>query len=293
MTADHAPGATAPDTATQDAAAPGARQARTSRSVLQVAGRFALWVLPIALAVLVWQVLSVLGVLGNEFIAPPPSMVWEGALALISSGELQRGVRATAARVAGSFVLGMVVGVSVGMLIGRIRLVRLALRPLASFLYPFPGIAIYPAMLIIFGPGSASKVAVGFVAAVFPIMFATMAASSAVEPHLEWSARALGASRRSTFVSVVLPASLPGILTGMRIGLVGAIIAVFLGEMISAPSGLGQVTSIAANRLRINEMYAGIIAIALTGLVFDRALLFVRRQLLAWSPEADLDVRGR
>jgi NitT/TauT family transport system permease protein len=233
------------------------------------------------------------GMLGAEFVAPTPERVWESTGDLLATGELLRGFRDTSARVVTAFALGIVVGVGLGILIGRVRLVRLGLRPVVSFLYPFPGIAIYPVMLIIFGPGSDSKIALGFIASVFPILFATAAASSAIEPPLEWSARALGASRWAAFLRVVLPASLPGILTGMRIALVGAIISVFIGEMVSAPSGLGQLTSSAFTQLRIAEMYVGIIAIALTGFVLDRALLLVRRQLLAWSVEGDADVRAR
>jgi ABC-type nitrate/sulfonate/bicarbonate transport system permease component len=262
------------------------------RSVSRLAGRFLLWLIPVALAVTLWQVLSVRGMLGDEFVAPTPERVWKSAGDLLATGELLRGFRATSARVVTAFALGIMAGVGVGILIGRVRLVRLGLRPVASFLYPFPGIAIYPVMLIIFGPGSASKIAIGFIASVFPILFATAAASSAIEPHLEWSARALGASQWAAFLRVVLPASLPGILTGMRIALVGTIISVFIGEMVSAPSGLGQITAHAFNRLRISEMYVGIIAIALTGFVLDRALLLARRQLLAWSPEGDADVRA-
>lgn len=255
-------------------------------------GRAALWLLPLVLALLAWQVLTALELVGNEFVAPPPRRVLDSAVELLVEGSLLSALAATAGRVLTAFTLAALAGVTLGLLVGRVRLVRLALRPLLSFLFAVPTLAIYPVLLIIFGPGSGSKVAVGFIGAVFPILFATAAAGSAVEPHLLWSARALGASRAGTFASVVLPAALPGILTGARIGLVGAIITIYLGEMVSAPSGLGQLTAHAANNLRIAEMYVGIVAIALTGLVLDRTLLLARRRLLAWSPEGVVDLRA-
>lgn len=284
-----------PGTTAEAVGAAGGPAARRS-SPLRAAGwglwRVAVWLFPLALVLVAWQQAVTWELIGNEFVAPPPGRVVEAARLLLADGTLQRSLGDTTARVLGSFGLAALVGVVLGLLIGRVRLVRLALRPLMSFLFPVPKLAIYPSMLIIFGPGSASKVAIGFAAAMFPILFATAAASSSVEEHLEWSARALGASKLSSFVSVVVPASLPGILTGMRIGLVGAIITVFLGEMVSAPTGLGSVTSQASNNLRIAEMYVGIVAIALTGLLLDRALLLVRRWLLAWSPEGATDVRA-
>ena len=87
--------------------------------------------------------------------------------------------------------------------------VRRALRPLVSFLFPAPKVALYPAMVIVFGLGSASKVALGFSEAVFPILLATAAGTSQVEPRLRWSAAALGTSRRAALLKVVLPPRCP------------------------------------------------------------------------------------
>ena len=165
------------------------------------------------------------------------------------------------------------------------RPVRLALRPLVSFLFPAPKIALYPAMLIVFGLGSASKVALGFSEALFPLLLATAAGTSQVEPRLVWSAAALGTPRRALLQRVVIPAALPAILTGARIGLVGAIIGVFLGEMIAGADGLGHMMAVAYRTLDTPDMYVAIIAISLVGYVLDRAFLLARRRALAWSAE--------
>ena len=172
-----------------------------------------------------------------------------------------------------------------GTLIGRVRTVRIALRPLVSFLFPAPKVALYPAMLIVLGLGSASKVAFGFAEAVFPILLATAAGTSHVEPRLVWSARALGTSRPAALVRVVVPAALPAILTGARIGLVGAIIGVFLGEMIAGADGLGHMMAVAYRTLETPDMYVAILAVSIGGYVLDRAFLLVRGRLLAWSAE--------
>ena len=104
-------------------------------------------------------------------------------------------------------------------------------------------------------------------------------------PQLLWSAASLGTTRRATLLKVTIPAALPTILTGARIGLFGAIIGVFLGEMISAPDGLGHLMAVAYRTLDTPAMYVAIITVSLVGCLLDRAFLLARSRLLAWSPE--------
>lgn len=256
----------------------GGRVLRTALSLL--AHVYALGVL-----LVLWYLLARSGVLGNEFVMPTPARVWDAARVLIDDGTLQHEAWATLHRVLIAFGLALVVGATLGILIGRIRTVRYLLRPLVQFLFPTPKVAIYPAMLIIFGLGSASKIAFGFAEALFPILIATAAAASQVDARLLWSAEGLGLSRGATFPRVVLPAALPGILTGARIGLVGALIGVFLGEMIAGSDGLGQMMAIAYRTLHTADMYVVIVTVSLIGFFLDRIFLFARSRLLAWSPE--------
>ena len=188
----------------------------------------------------------------------------------------------TFGRVLLAYGLALVVGVVVGTAIGTVGPVRASVRPLVSFLFPVPKIALYPALLIIFGLGSGSKVALGFLEAVFPILLATAAGTSQVAPQLRWSAAALGAPNR---FAIVIPAALPTILTGARIGLFGAIIGVFLGEMVAGADGLGHVMAVGYRTLDTPAMYVAIIVVSVAGFLLDRAFLFTRGRLLAWSVE--------
>lgn len=101
-------------------------------------------------------------------------------------------VSITLSRILGSFTLAVVGGVRLGLLMGRVRVVRLMARPIVSFLFPTPKVAVHPAPVILFGLGTASKVAMGFAEAVFPILPATTAAASHVEPRMVWPADGLG-----------------------------------------------------------------------------------------------------
>jgi ABC-type nitrate/sulfonate/bicarbonate transport system permease component len=240
---------------------------------------------PFVLLVVAWWVLADRGVLGNEFVMPPPDRVFERARALAADGTLAEQTAATLGRVLTAYALAVVAGVALGTLIGCVRPVRLALRPIVAFFFPTPKVALYPAMLIVFGLGSSSKIALGFSEALFPIVLATAAGTSQVEPRLVWSAAALGTPRRASLFRVVIPAALPAILTGARIGLVGSIIGVFLGEMIAGANGLGHLMAVAYRTLETPDMYVAVITISLIGYLLDRTLLLARRRLLAWSAE--------
>jgi ABC-type nitrate/sulfonate/bicarbonate transport system permease component len=232
-----------------------------------------------------WWLLADRGVLGNEFVMPPPQRVYEQARALADDGTLARETAVTFGRVLIAFGLALLAGVALGTLVGRVRPVRLALRPVVGFLFPAPKVALYPAMLIVFGLGSSSKVALGVAEALFPVLLATAAGTSQVEPRLLWSAATLGTPPRAALVKVVIPAALPAILTGARIGLVGAIVGVFLGEMISAANGLGHLMAASYRTLDTPTMYVAILTVSIAGYVLDRTLLLARRRLLRWSEE--------
>src|SRR5574337_331258 len=247
----------------------------------------ALRVYPFALLLAAWSLLSKYGVLGNAFVMPSPARVWSTFNALVGNGTLGDETGPTLQRVLIAYGMALAVGVAIGTLIGRLRWVRLALRPIVSFLFPTPKVALYPAMFIVFGLGSASKIAFGFAEALFPILLATAAGTSQVEPRLLWSAHALGTSARSALAKVVIPAALPTILTGARIGLVGAIIGVFMGEMIAGSDGLGHLMAVAYRTLRTADMYVAIITVSLIGYTLDRLFLLARGRLLAWSAEEE------
>lgn len=247
--------------------------------------RVAVWIYPFALLVVVWWVLAEQGVLGNAFVMPPPDRVLERGRELAADGTLGRQTLATLREVLIAYGLALVAGVGVGTLIGCVRPVRQALRPIVSFLFPAPKVALYPAMLIVFGLGAESKVALGFSEAVFPVLVATAAGTSQVDERLLWSAAALGTGRRSPLAKVVLPAALPFVLTGARIGLVGAIIGVFVGEMIAGAEGLGHMMAVAYRTLGTADIYVAIATVSIIGLLLDRGFLATRARLLAWSPE--------
>lgn len=268
--------------ATMSGAAP--TPARGRRRLLGYLAVPAKFLYPIVVIGGVWWLMAEAEVLTRLALPHPVDVVREGR-DLIRSGRLQEETLVTFGRILNAFGLALLVGVPVGLLMGRVRMVRSALRPVVAFVFPTPKTALYPAMLIVFGLGGASKVALGFSLALFQILLPTAAAASQIKPQLVWSARSLGTSRLRTFQRVVLPASLPGILTGARIGLVGALIGVFVGELIAGSDGLGQLMTRSRNMLETETVYVVMITVAAVGAILDQAVLAVRRRLLSWSPE--------
>ena len=149
-----------------------------------------------------------------------------------------------------------------------------------SLLYPIPKIAFLPIIVLWLGLGHGSKIAIISISVFFPTFLAAFYAAQAVEQVYVWSARSMGARGGRVFFRVVLPAALPQIFAGLRVGLALAFIVLFAAELMGARAGLGFLIVDAEEGIRFDIMFAGIFAIAIIGFVSDRLLLLLRRRLL-------------
>lgn len=239
---------------------------------------------PLVLLVAVWQA-AVSGGLATPALLPSPLAVFRRvAESLVDPGYLVN-VGVTLHRLFVGFAIALVLGVALGLAGAANRTAGAVLRPLVRVLAPVPKIALYPALILSLGFGDAAKIVLVAADALFPILLATFQGAAAVEPKLVWSARAAGTSARGTLLKVVLPATLPSILTGSRIALVVACIVVFLAEMITSTDGLGYVLVRAARSFQTVEMFVPLITISLIGLMLNGLLALARRHLLAGFPE--------
>lgn len=221
----------------------------------------------------------------NPVLFPPASAILGRLAALTADGILLYHAGQSLGRMTAGFALALVVGVPLGLAMGRSRAVEAFFAPLFAFGFPVPKIGLVPIFLLFFGLGHGSKVALVFVDALFPVVIQSFHGAQLVEPQLVWSARAMGDSPLRILRRVVWPASLPHVFTGIRLGLVVALIVVFLSEMVAAGSGLGHVMILAARNFKIVEMYTAILAIGLIGFALDKLALAVRARLLAWTDE--------
>lgn len=223
---------------------------------------------------------------------PPPPVVgvalWDLAFGGIYddafSQMLLPDLVASASRVYGAFLLAAAVALPLGMLIGRLRLVRELLEPTLQLLRPVPVTAWLPLSMIIFGLGPRSAFFLVALGAFYPILVNTVFAVRSVEPRLFEAALMLGVSQARLFPKVVLPASLPGMFTGLRLGLGFAWVVIVVGEMTGVQTGLGAMIMDARQLSRTEIVIAGMIVIGLAGYLSDLAVQALGKRLLAWSP---------
>ena len=171
-----------------------------------------------------------------------------------------------------------------GLLIGRVPLVRKLLDPVLQILRPVPVTASLPLAMILFGLGPRSAFFLVFLGAFYPILVNTVFGVRSVEPRLFEAAAMLGCTGPAQFVRVVLPAALPSIFTGLRLGLGFAWVVIVVGEMTGVQTGLGAIIMEARQLSRTEIVICGMAVIGVAGFVSDWLVMQLSRRLLAWSP---------
>lgn len=240
---------------------------------------------PIALVIALWQGLVSFG-FAPAVLLPPPSFVFSRLLQQLVTLTFQQEIAATLIRLFAGFAIAVVLGVSIGIAAAASPAINAVVRPIVRVLAPLPKVALYPALLLLLGFGHGSKITLVTADALFPVLLSTYYGASMVEQKLIWSAMAAGTPRYETLFKVVLPAAMPSILTGCRIGLVISCIVVFLAEMITSTDGLGHALVTAARTFQAVDMFVPLITISLLGLILNGLLGAVRSYLLRGFPEA-------
>ena len=235
------------------------------------------WIVPVTLMVL-WEVLGRAGSLPSYLSYPTiiGATLWE----ITVSGELATHFWASVFRVYGGYALGAAAGVTIGLGAGLLIPVRSFFDPLVSFLYPIPKVAFLPIFLLLFGLGHASKVIMIAFSVFFPVFINSRYAVISVNKLYIWTAQNMGASRRTVFFRVVLPAALPQLFSGLRVGMALSFILLFAGELIGSRAGLGQLIIQGEEWVRFDLMFAGIVCFAVLGFISDRVLMAVRKRML-------------
>ncbi|WP_315757995.1 MULTISPECIES: ABC transporter permease [unclassified Bradyrhizobium] len=249
---------------------------RTSNDILLGAA-------PIVLVLLLWQGLVSFGY-APPTLLPPPGQVFLRMAQQLTSVTFQQDIVATLFRLFAGFAIAVVLGVSLGIAAAVSPPVNAAVKPIVRVLAPLPKVALYPAFLLLLGFGHESKIMLVAADALFPILLSTYYGATTVEQKLIWSALAAGTPPRDVLWKVVLPAAMPSILTGCRIGLVISCIVVFLAEMITSTDGLGHVLVTAARTFQAVDMFVPLITISLLGLILNALLQGLRAYLLRGFP---------
>jgi NitT/TauT family transport system permease protein len=252
------------------------------------AGRLAERGIGIVLFLALWEALPRLGIVSDAYLSPP-SAVLASIGQLIDNGQLWKHVAASLQRSLWGLVLASTAGVVLGLLIGGFRRLAAIVDPVLQLFRQTSAFALFPVFILFLGIGELSKVAIIFWASFWPVLLSTVSGVKQVDRLLVDSALSMGASQRFVFFKVVLPASLPSIFTGVRLAGAYSITALVAAEMIGAHSGLGFLTLNSQETFQIPTMYAGILMLAVLGLLLNYLLALLERRLLRWRKGLSLD----
>ena len=223
-----------------------------------------------------WILFLVLWAVGaaqyDEIFLPSPVETWNSLVVLIQDGTLWADIVASVSRVAKGWGLAIVTAVPIGLIVGHFRPARWLIEPLLSLFRFIPAIALTSLFLMWFGVDDKSKVALILYASFFPILVNTIAGVVATDKSLIEAASCMGASRLRVFFTVVVPSAVPGIFTGIRLGLSAGIICVIAAEMLVGNDGLGYLINSSKMYYRTAWAFAGMVTLALIGFAADRVL---------------------
>jgi ABC-type nitrate/sulfonate/bicarbonate transport system permease component len=232
-----------------------------------------------------WELLVRSGAVGSIFF-PPPSTIAGSVVNLFASGAAVTHAAITMERTLAGFAIGASAGLILGFAMGAWPRLHALLDPLVALVHPIPKIAVLPLILIVFGIDEASKIALGAVVAFFPMLINTIAAVRHISPTYFEVARSYGASPTRVFTRVMVPGSLPLVLTGAKLSLNVALMMVIAAELLVAQRGLGQMLWFSWQTMRIADVYAWLFVTGSLGVVLNWMLAGLAVWAMPWRDDA-------
>ena len=220
----------------------------------------------------------------NPLFTSSPTRIVRTAIEMFADGSILVDMQVSGYEFIVGYGAAIVIGVPLGILMGWYGRVDAVLDPFVSALYATPRIALLPLVMIWFGIGLMSKVAIVFLGAIFPILVNTITGMRTVNADFVKVARSFGSNDRQMFLTVALPSSVPLLLSGLRLGLGHALVGIVVGEMYGATHGLGFLIATAGARFQTDQVMVGIIIIATAGIALTGLLRLVERRFERWRP---------
>ncbi|MGW6403707.1 ABC transporter permease [Streptomyces sp. NPDC055134] len=253
------------------------RTRRTAGAGMRSLRTLGLYTVSVVIGVGVWQLLAMR--YGPSLLASPKATA-SAARELLSDGTLIKSMIASSRRILIGWGLGIVVGVPVGLLVGKFRPVRQLLEPYIEFFRFIPPIAFVTLAVVWLGIGESSKVVLIFYTAVFIVTLNTSAGVMAVSEAKLRAAASLGASRRQILQRIVLPSTVPHIVTGARLAMGNSFLTIVSAEIVASQVGLGSLIWTSRNYGRIDWVFVGILTLGTLGFAYDRLLRVVAGRAL-------------
>ena len=216
----------------------------------------------------IWHLAAVYVV--SSVLFPAPAVVFRKGVTLVRTGVLLEHLSASVQRILAGFLAGSALGIPIGLTMGSFGPARKLLEPYTEFLRFIPSVAMITVAVIWFGIGEASKIFLIIYTTIFIVILNTAAGVSAIAPNKIRAAQALGATRAQIFLHVALPATVPYILTGMRLAMANSFTTIVAAELIAANEGLGKMLWDGRMFMLVDDIFVSLVTLGLLGFVVDR-----------------------
>lgn len=211
---------------------------------------------------------------------PSPALTAQTGLHMIANGELPLTVSVSMSRILSGWILGGICGAVLGIVLGRVQIARAIMLPVIEYLRFVPPVTLVSLFVIWFGVGEASKIVLIFWTVVFIVLVNTTAGAASVRDGTIRAARCLGATHAQVIIRVIIPETIPYIVTGFQIALGNAFMAIVAAEMLAAQSGIGYMIWNAQVYAQVDRMFVGFVTLSLMGFVTDRVVYNLSRRFL-------------
>jgi len=229
-----------------------------------------------------WELVGNTFQLINPMFMSAPSLIWKAAVGLFTSGEIYNDLYVSGVEFAWGLFLSIIFGIPFGIGCGWYRRMAYVFDPFINAMNATPRVALLPLVIIWLGIGILSKVGIIFLGAVFPILINARDGVKTTPVNLLNAAKSFGASEWQMFKSVVLPSTLPFIITGLRLGVGRALIGVMVGELYAATAGIGFMITVAGATFQTDKVFVGILIFAMTGVFCIEVIGKLERRFDKW-----------
>lgn len=238
-------------------------------------------VISVILGLGIWQLVDAF-LIHNPLVLVGPGRIAEAFVKLLTRGEITRHVYATFVEFFLGYVVGAVVGIALGVVMALHRTAKDILNPWVTISYNTPVILLAPLFITALGVGIASKIAIVFISAVFPVLFNTYTGMTTVDSRLVEAVRAFGGTPRQIFSKVTVPSSIPLVMTGLRLSVGRALVGAIVSEFFGSRAGIGHLITAASEAFRTADALVGVTLLAIGGYVTFEILKYAERRIAPW-----------
>jgi NitT/TauT family transport system permease protein len=241
--------------------------------------------LAVAVFLIIWELVGNVFQWINPMFMSSPSLIFKAAVQLFVSGEIYHDLYVSGIEFLGGYFLAVAVAIPFGIMVGWYKRMSYIFDPFINAMNATPRVALLPLVIIWLGIGILSKVGIIFLGAVFSILINTRDGVKTTPVNLLNAARSFGASEWMVFKTVVVPSTIPFILTGLRLAVGRALVGVLVGELYAATAGIGFMITVAGATFQTDKVFVGVLIFALSGMIGMELLTKLERRFDKWRPQ--------